>query len=241
MRTLLAWCAHLYTAIGLVMAAGIAALIVYGHDDAFRMCFALMLAATLIDATDGWLARAVDVERWTPGFDGRRLDDLIDFHTYTTLPLFLVWRAHLLPPAAEWVLLLPLLASAYGFSQVQAKTEDHYFLGFPSYWNIIAFYLYVLRMPGWANILILAGFALLTFVPSVYLYPTKGSRYRGATIALGAAWCVALIVILVQWRDASPVLQWGSVAFPAYYLAVSWVVTLERWRAARNRRLAAQG
>ena len=44
-------------------------------------------------------------------------------------------------------LLVPLLASAYGFCQVEAKTDDHYFLGFPSYWNIVAFYLYVLRLP----------------------------------------------------------------------------------------------
>ena len=43
-----------------------------------------------------------------------------------------------------WLLWLPLLASAYGFSQVNAKTPDGFFLGFPSYWNIIAFYLYVL-------------------------------------------------------------------------------------------------
>jgi phosphatidylcholine synthase len=32
-------------------------------------------------------------------------------------------------------------ASAYGFCQLDAKTGDHFFLGFPSYWNILAFYL----------------------------------------------------------------------------------------------------
>ena len=39
---------------------------------------------------------------------------------------------------------LPLLASAYGFSQVNVKTDDGFFLGFPSYWNIVAYYLFVL-------------------------------------------------------------------------------------------------
>src|SRR5437762_3256853 len=100
-----------------------------------------MFIATVIDATDGTLARLVNVKQVLPGFDGRRLDDLIDFQTYTSLPLLLIWRAELLPPGQDAWLLAPLLASAYGFCQVAAKTDDGYFLGFPSYWNIIAFYL----------------------------------------------------------------------------------------------------
>jgi phosphatidylserine synthase len=52
-----AWLVHLYTAMGLVCAAGIAVLIVRGGDDSFRRAFMLMLVATAIDATD-WLAGA---------------------------------------------------------------------------------------------------------------------------------------------------------------------------------------
>ena len=107
-----------------------------------------MMVATAIDATDGWLARRARVKDVLPGFDGRALDDLIDFHTYASLPLLLLWRADVLPGASAWLLLLPLLASAYGFSQVNAKTDDGFFLGFPSYWNIVAFYLFVLRPPA---------------------------------------------------------------------------------------------
>ena len=119
-----------------------------------------MMIATAIDATDGWLARRARVKEVLPGFDGRALDNLIDFHTYTSLPLLLLWRADVLPGAAAWLLLLPLLASAYGFSQVNAKTDDGFFLGFPSYWNIVAFYLFVLHPPAWASaaaIVILLG------------------------------------------------------------------------------------
>src|SRR5437588_694230 len=78
-QQLLAWCVHLYTALGLVAAAGIAVLVVQGGDASFLRAFVLMLAATVIDATDGALARAVQVKKVLPGFDGRRLDDLIDF------------------------------------------------------------------------------------------------------------------------------------------------------------------
>src|SRR5205823_3206518 len=109
-------------------------------------------------ATDGWFARRVRVKEVLPGFDGRRLDDLIDFQTYTSLPLLLIWRANLLPDGFGWCLLFPLLASAYGFCQVSAKTDDGYFLGFPSYWNLVAFYLYALNLPGWVSIALLVLF-----------------------------------------------------------------------------------
>src|SRR5262249_28594399 len=89
---LLAWSVHLYTALGLIAAAVMAVLIVRGEPASFRAAFLLMIVATLIDATDGTLARAVHVKTVLPGFDGRRLDDLIDFINYTFLPLFLIWR-----------------------------------------------------------------------------------------------------------------------------------------------------
>jgi phosphatidylcholine synthase len=229
-RTVLAWCAHAYTALGLVCAAAIAVLLVHGGDPAFRLCFLLMMLATVIDATDGWLARRVDVHGVLPGFDGRRLDDLIDFLTYTCLPLLLVWRAELLAPSQQAWLLAPLLASAYGFCQVHAKTEDHYFLGFPSYWNIIAFYLYVLHLPSGAALATLLVFAVLTFVPARYLYPTQGGPFSRSTNLLGAAWAVAMIVVVWEWQAAPRWLVLASLAFPAYYLAISWGISLRAWR-----------
>jgi phosphatidylcholine synthase len=132
LRRALAWLVHFYTALGLVAAAGVAVLIVRGEGADFGQAFLLMLVATVIDATDGTLARYVRVKEVLPGFDGRRLDDLGDFLTYAFLPLLLVWRARILPLGYEPWLLVPLLASAYGFCQVSAKTDDGYFLGFPS-------------------------------------------------------------------------------------------------------------
>src|SRR5262245_54170379 len=120
-KKFLAWCVHAYTALGLIAAAGMAVLIVRGGADSFRLAFALMIIATLIDATDGTLARAIRIKEVLPGFDGRRLDDLIDFLTYTFLPLFLLWKADI---PSDWtgILLVPLIASAYGFCQVATKT-----------------------------------------------------------------------------------------------------------------------
>jgi len=240
-RYLLAWLVHLYTATGLIAAAGMGVLLCESTvtTAAVRWTFVLMLVATLIDATDGTLARWVRVKDVLPGFDGRRLDDIVDFLTYTVLPLLLIWRTGLLPSGWEAVLLLPLIASAYGFSQVMAKTPDGYFLGFPSYWNVVAFYLYILPLPGWIRVALLAGLALMTFVPSLYLYPTQKGRLNQVTNVLGFAWVFLLIGVLWEFDDppVARMLALLSLAFPIYYLAASWAVTLQVWlRAAEARR-----
>ena len=228
MRRLLAWLVHLYTALGLMCAAGIAVLIVRGGDQSFRLAFLLMMVATAIDATDGWLARRAHVKEVLPGFDGRALDDLIDFHTYASLPLLLVWRASVLPDEVAWLLLLPLLASAYGFSQVDAKTDDGFFLGFPSYWNIVAFYLFVLRPPVPLAAAILVMFAVLTFVRTPYLYATRGGPFA-RTMNVGAVlWFVLLGVVLFGPADDSRTVAIVSLIYPMMYLALSATIMVRR-------------
>ena len=227
----LAWCVHLYSATGLIAAAGMAVLIVRAGDDSFRAALALMIVATFIDSTDGWLARRARVHEVVPSFDGRRLDDLVDFQTYTSLPLLLIWRAGVLPHGLDWWLLLPLLASAYGFSQVNAKTDDGFFLGFPSYWNVVAFYLYQLRPPAWVSLAIITGLALLTFVPSRYLYPSQRAPFSRLTNLLAAVWAALILLILARVTDDQRLLTLISLGFPVYYMALSWALTIQRLRA----------
>ncbi|OLE84494.1 MAG: hypothetical protein AUF76_03185 [Acidobacteria bacterium 13_1_20CM_2_65_9] len=223
---LLAWLVHLYTAAGLVAAAGMAVLIVRGGDDAFRWAFMLMVVATAIDSTDGWLARKAKVKEVLPGFDGRTLDDLTDFHTYTSLPLFLMWRAGILPGALAWVLLLPLLASAYGFSRTDAKTDDGFFLGFPSYWNVVAFYLYLLEPRVWVSLSVIVACSLLTFAPMRYLYLTRGGRFAKAMLATGAVWAALTAVIVLRPAGERRTLALISLIYPMLYLALSWVISI---------------
>jgi len=230
MAALFAWLVHVYTALGLVCAAGIAVLIVRGDDASLRTAFLLMMIATAIDATDGWLARKANVKKVLPGFDGSALDNLIDFHTYTSLPLLLVWRAGVLTDGLAWLLLLPLLASAYGFSQVNAKTDDGFFLGFPSYWNIVAFYLYVLRPPVVLAAGLIVVFAVLTFVPTPYIYATRGGPFA-RTMNIGSAiWFVLLGLVLFGSPSYSKELATVSVIYPATYLGLSGAVTFRRRR-----------
>jgi phosphatidylcholine synthase len=228
-----AWIAHAYTAIGLVLAAGMCVAIVEGGPEGFRWAFALMLAACLVDSTDGSLARRLHVKELLPNFDGAKLDDIIDFLTFTSLPLALVWRAGLLDSHAQWVLVVALVASAYGFCQVPAKTTDGYFVGFPSYWNIVAFYLYVLQFPSTLAATFILGLALLTFVPSYYMYPSRGATLSRTTNFLGGVWVVQLVWLLWALPAADQqryYLALASLFYPAYYVVVSWAITLYRWR-----------
>jgi phosphatidylcholine synthase len=229
LKKCLAWSAHAYTALGLVAAGCMALAIIHGE---YRFAFVLMFVATIIDATDGTLARAVKVKDVLPHFDGRRLDDLIDFQTYTSLPLLLIWRANLLPGLEAW-LFAPLVASAYGFCQTSAKTDDGYFLGFPSYWNIIAFYLYLLAPPPWVSLTLILFFAVMTFVPARYLYPTHRGRLNRWTNWLGGVWSILLIGIVWSMPathtavdETTLWLTLGSLLFPAYYLGVSWGISV---------------
>ena len=99
LRRALGWGVHAYTALGLPIAAVITALLVEPTrtPDTYRWCFLLMVAAVIVDGTDGTLARAVRIKEAVPEFDGRRLDDLVDFLLYTCLPLLLIDRAGVLP------------------------------------------------------------------------------------------------------------------------------------------------
>ena len=74
-----------------------AVFIVEAEPEVVSLGVRLMLVACLVDATDGTLARRLRVKELLPNFDGAKLDDLIDFLTFTSLPLALVWRAELLP------------------------------------------------------------------------------------------------------------------------------------------------
>src|SRR4051812_32571721 len=136
---------HLYTASGSVLALLIVIAAMRGETTAALW---LGLATLFIDGTDGMLARRMRVKETIPWFDGARLDDIVDYLTYVFAPVVLLWTTDRLPAGPTgWVIAaLPLLASSFQFCRVDAKTSDHFFLGFPSYWNILAFYVIVLEL-----------------------------------------------------------------------------------------------
>ncbi|MDJ0787133.1 MAG: CDP-alcohol phosphatidyltransferase family protein, partial [Myxococcota bacterium] len=119
LRRGLAWGVHGLTASGAVV--GVLSLLAI-QAGAYRTAAIWMLVAFVIDSVDGTLARRVGVSWVVPRIDGRRLDDVVDFLNYVIVPAVFFMGTGTLSHWA-WVA-IPVLASAYGFSQVAAKTDD---------------------------------------------------------------------------------------------------------------------
>jgi phosphatidylcholine synthase len=223
------WAVHLYTALGVVCGLGCVLATVQAD---FRRAFLWLVAATFIDATDGVLARAADVKANIPQFDGARLDDIVDYLTYVFAPVFLMYRAGVLPD--EWgvaVAAVILLSSAYGFAAADAKADDHFFTGFPSYWNIVAVYLFAAALPPAVNAAVLIALGGLVFVRIGYVYPTRTPVLRRLTITLGAVWASMVLAIILLMPEVPPLLLLVSLFFPVYYTVLSLVLHSRRRRA----------
>ena len=223
---------HLYTASG----SALALLIVLAAfaNDAITALW-LGLVALIIDGTDGMLARRMRVKERIPWFDGARLDDIVDYLTYAFAPMLLLWSGGYLPEGALGTALatVPLLASSYQFCRVDAKTDDHFFLGFPSYWNVVAFYVIIADLSPATVTAILLVCSALVFVPVCYIYPSRTVAFRRTNLALTAGWLVLYAVLLLQWPEPSPLVLAASLAYLGYYLAMSIHLTLTRRRMPR--------
>ena len=221
-----AWLVHLYTASSAVLAL-LATRAIFEYR--FRDAFFWLGVAIMIDSSDGLFARAARVSQRLPWFNGAKLDDIVDYLTYVFVPAVFVWRALLVPDA--WTIPVAsamLLSSAYGFNRDDAKTSDHFFTGFPSYWNLVVFYLFLMHESQVVNALVLIALAVLVFVPIRYLYPSRTPTLRALTVALGIAWGITLLVMVWQLPAISAPLLWGSLAFPIYYVVLSLVVGWRR-------------
>ena len=225
---LFAWLVHFYTSLGAVLAF---LALLFIDQAKFQAAFWMMLAAVMIDATDGTLARKARVKELILWFDGDKLEDIIDYLNYVLVPVYFLIRAQLLPQAdALWLAAFPLLASAYGFCRKEAKTQDHFFLGFPSYWNIVVFYFYVLQSPSWFNAFAVLILSFLVFVPIRYIYPSRSPVQRGLMVGLGSLWAVLVLTIIYLLPERHTPLIFASLFFPAYYFIVSFWLEAQRWQ-----------
>jgi len=221
-----AWLVHGYTASGAVLAFVGAWAVIHGND---RLALAAMFTATIVDATDGVLARAARVKDVLPDVDGARIDDIVDYITFVFLPLMLLEAAGGLPGAAALpVAAVVLLSSMYGFVAPDAKTTDHFFTGFPSYWNIVVLYLLLFRVPPAVNVAILLGLSALVFVRVGWIYPSRTATLQGVTLALAGLWAIALVAIILRWPSPPRWIAIASLVFPVYYIVLSLVLQSRR-------------
>jgi len=226
-----AYLVHLFTASGVVFAFLAVAEVVQSDPDP-RWVFAWLTLAVLIDAADGPLARLWNVKLYAPRILGPTIDQIVDYLTFTFVPLTLVWRMDWLPdPDGLWVV-LAMVVSLLGFANTSAKqVKKGFFLGFPSYWNVVAYYVGLLAV-GYgttgAHVSLGAVIALgvLTLVPVRFIYPNAApAPWRAIVTVGGVAWLGLLLALLPTFPDlpawGDDWVLWVSFIYPAFYFGLS--------------------
>ena len=226
---------HIYTASGAVLGL---LMVHFSYEGRVETVLWLFLAAMVVDGTDGFLARRFRVKEVLPNFDGALLDNIVDYLTYVFAPMVLLWANGYLPSGAAGgvVAAIPLLASCYQFCRSDAKTDDHFFLGFPSYWNVVAFYAVVADFNVATITVVLLVCAVLVFVPVKYLYPSRTEKLWYLNMTLSVVWFVAYAVI--TGADARPADGPGAGPLPRVRRLLRRRQPLARTCAARRPRPA---
>ena len=101
----------------------------------------------------------------------------------------------------------------------------------------MAFYLYALPFNKWASLAIVITLAILTFVPSKYLYPSLPGKFNRFMSILGIPWTIALVWIIFHLPASSgstldPTtlkVAWASLSYPVLYLGASWFISVMHW------------
>ena len=207
---------HVLTASGAVLA--LLALRAVHHGD-WQMMFVWLGAALIVDAVDGPLARRLSVKTMLPRFSGERLDLIVDYLTYVAVPAYALTEATLLPEVAR----LPaaaamLLSGLFHVADLNSKTEEGYFVGFPAIWNIVLLYLFALGLAPVAALAVVAACVVLTFVPILAVHPFRVEQLRWLTCLVAAVWAGAAAVAIAN-PFPSPLWVKALLILTAIYLA----------------------
>ncbi|MGC1710085.1 MAG: phosphatidylcholine synthase [Methyloceanibacter sp.] len=189
------------------------------NDGDVQMMFVWLGVALIVDAVDGPLARAIDVKTVLPRFSGERLDLIIDYLTYVVVPAFALYLSDLLPePFRLTAAAAMLLSSLFHVADLNSKTEDGYFVGFPAIWNVVLLYLFAFQLPPYVALVIVMLFVTLTFVPILSVHPFRVARLRPLTCAVTLVW-IAAAAFAVANPFPSPLWVQVLLVLTAVYLA----------------------
>ena len=224
--TLRGYLVHIYTASTLIFVTLAAQWILEGT---YRWALAALAVTIIIDATDGALARKWRVKETAAGIDGELLDNIVDFVSYVVVPMMFMLHAQMfIAPMTLWAA-FAMFSSAFGFSRTTAKlANEGFFVGFPSYWNIVIFYLYLLGTPPLFNTVVVVLLALSVFVPLRFLYVSRLPKGRTLHLGLGFVWGVLCLAALsVEASATRTLILYLSLVYPLYYTVHSLQLDLK--------------
>jgi phosphatidylcholine synthase len=213
-----AFAVHVLTAAG----AGLAlSALVAAVGGAWEVMFLCLGAAMIVDGIDGTIARACKVAELLPRWSGDVLDLVVDFVTYVFVPAYAIAQGGLLPPPLGLTAgVVIVMTGAIYFADRKMKTGDNYFRGFPTLWNIAAFYLFVLRPPPWLAAALVALLAIATFLPFKFVHPVRVARLRNVNIAALVLWSILAADALAASLDPGLWVAGALVAIAVYFVGV---------------------
>ena len=194
-----AWAVHGFTASGAVL--GFLAIISIVNNDLVG-AFLWLGLALLIDGIDGSLARKIGVLDKTPNIDGSTLDNVIDYLNYVIIPALMIYWFQMVPNG--WEIILPagmFAVSLYTFANMNMKTNDYYFSGFPAVWNIVVLYFYILNTHPIINVIIILLLFIFTFIPIKFVHPLRVKKIRNLTIFCTVLWSATTLKLVTTNPD----------------------------------------
>ncbi len=195
-----AFAVHIFTALGAALAFGA---LLYAVRHEWTAMFVCLGIALIVDGVDGTIARHLKVAKVLPRWSGDVLDLVVDFVSYVFVPAYAIAAGELLPERLSVpVGIVVVVTGALYFADKAMKTEDNYFRGFPTLWNAVAFYLFVLKLPPWLAAAVVLLLAVASFLPFKFLHPMRVRRLHALNIAAVALW--SLLAIVTLFRDLAP-------------------------------------
>jgi phosphatidylcholine synthase len=213
-----AFAVHVFTASGAALALLALLAAVRGGWVTMFLCLGLAL---IVDGIDGTMARALKVAELLPRWSGDVLDLVVDFVTYVFVPAYAIAAGGLLPQALGMPAgIVIVMTGAIYFADRHMKTKDNYFRGFPTLWNVAAFYLFILKPAPWLAATLVALLAILTFVPFKFVHPFRVARLRPVSMAALVLWSILAAYALLRSLDPGPWVAGGLVVIALYFLGV---------------------
>ena len=194
-----AWAVHGFTASGAVL--GFLAIISIFNNDQ-TSSFLWLGLALLVDGLDGTIARKVGVSDKAPNIDGSTLDNLIDYLNYVIIPSLMIYWFQMVPNG--WDIIIPagiFAVSLYTFANINMKTEDYYFSGFPALWNIVVLYFYILNTNHYINLIVIIFLSILTFIPIKFVHPLRVKKLRNITIFCTIIWSATTLKLVTTFPE----------------------------------------
>jgi phosphatidylcholine synthase len=218
LREAAAFSVHIFTACG---AACALLALVAAVGAAWMQMFVWLGVASIIDGIDGPLARRLRVAELLPRWSGDQLDFVVDYITYVFVPAYAMVASGLLPSSAALALgLIVTVTGAIYFADLRMKTSDSYFRGFPVLWNVVAFYLFVLKPPPWLGAGVIVALVAATFAPIHFVHPVRVPRWRQLNIAALVLWGLLALFALAENLDPPAWAAAALVVIALYFVIV---------------------